>query len=550
MLESLSVRNYALIDELDIEFSSGLTVLTGETGSGKSIMLGALSLLLGARADKESVRAGASSAEITGVFHSASPQVAAWLSSHDVEAEDGELLVRRSIKATGRSSYSVNGVPVTRQDGEALGFLLVDISSQHSHQSLVKEDTQRKLLDSALPPGTFTRYSSCYSELKALEKQKRELEDLLSKAEEENDYMRFCLSELEKAGLKEGEEEEIRSRLSVINSSEFLHEHLEAALGELRSASSSLSEAQYSLAKASSKDDSITKYAEQLESLAIDADDLVLTVRDLLEGTEFSPEELEALNERLSVIQRMKRRFGGSVEEALRRQAEYKEKLALSEDSEAARASLDKRIALAEKKLREAGDELTKERKAAASRLEAAVTGNLQGLGMKAAVFTVSLAPLSEPGPDGFEQVQFLLASNKGEKRRPIGAIASGGELSRIMLAIKVSMNSTSDVETLLFDEIDAGLGGTTANAVASKLKLLSERDQVICITHLAQIASRASSHYMVYKEESGGRTYTHVTELRDEGRVEEIARLLSGETSKISIDHARELLEVQGSAG
>ena len=548
MLDTLTVRNYALIDELDIEFSPGLTVLTGETGSGKSIMLGALSLLLGARADKEAVRAGKAAAEITGTFHSSSPLVSAWLEEHEVEAEDGEILVRRLIKATGRSSYSVNGAAITRQQGEELGFLLVDISSQHAHQSLVKEDTQRRILDaSSGEPEALPAYMAAYKEHKALEKEQKELEEFLSKAEEENDYMRFCLSELEKADLKEGEEEEIRSRLSVINASEFLREHLEAAVEDLRTASSSLSGAQQSLSKASGKDKSLAEHLDTLESLSIDTEDMLLTVRDYLESIDFSPSELEALNERLSVIQRMKRRFGGSVEEALRRQEEYKEKLALTEDSEAARTTLKRKLEKSGKKLQETGEALTRSREKAAAKLEKEVTENLHGLGMPAAVFNVELSPLSSPGPDGMESVTFLIASNKGEKKSPMGSTASGGELSRIMLAIKVSLNSTSDVETLLFDEIDAGIGGATANAVASKLKLLSERDQVICISHLAQIASRASSHYLVYKEEEADRTYSHVVPLEGEERVKEIARLLSGETSSISIDHARKLLEVQG---
>ncbi|MBO8436999.1 MAG: DNA repair protein RecN [Spirochaetes bacterium] len=549
MLEQLSVRSYVLIDKLDIAFSDGFTILTGETGSGKSIMLGALSLLLGAKTDKETVRQGEKSAEISGVFTVlSSPQVTEWTERHGIEMEDGMLVIRRLIRVNGRSSYTVNGSPVTVKEGEELGHLLVDVSSQHSHQSLLKADVLRSMLDEF---GHLEKLSSEYHlQYRKVREREKNLEiarENIQKALEEADYMRFSLKELDEADLKEGEEEELKAELEIMNSAEFLKESLSSAVQEMRTASSSLSQALEIIRKASRKDQRLTAYTDRTENIGIEADDILLSLRDHLGAIDFSETEMEEKNARLMQLQRIRRRFGGSIEEAIRRRDSFRQKLEDADNSESLLESLSSALEKERAKLADMAEKLLSERKKAASSLEKGIEENLQKLGMPSAEFRIRLDRLNAPGPDGIESVAFLIAPNKGEKLSPIQDTASGGELSRIMLSIKVALRSGNDAPTMLFDEIDSGIGGAVANAVGEEMKALSQTEQVIAITHLPQIASRANAHYLVEKEEEDGRTVTRIRKVEGEERVKEIARLLSGETSGLSLEHARALLEVQG---
>lgn len=546
MLEHLSVRNYVLIDHLDIDFHSGFTVLTGETGSGKTIMLGALSLLLGAKADRNDVRLGENSAEITGLFSVSSKAVFDWADEHGIEIEDNEILIRRLIKATGKGAYTVNGSPVTVKEGEELGHMLVDVSSQHSHQSLLRNDVLRSILDkfSSLEKEKDS-YTESYKALRSIENEIKELEERVRRSREEADYMRFSLGELEKADLREGEEEELKKEVEIMGSSEFLKENLSAAISEMKSASASLGEALDAVRKASKKDDRLAAEADRTESIGIEADDIMLSLRGYFESIDYSESELEEKNSRLMVLQRIRRKYGGSIEEAIRRRDEYRLKLKESENSEEILESLRKKRNTAYEDAVGRAEKLLSERKRGALRLSHKIEEMLHLLGMKAAIFEIRTERTETLNPDGMDRISFLIAPNKGEKLSPIENTASGGELSRIMLALKVTVNASGDA-SMLFDEIDTGIGGTVANAVGEEMKKLAEREQVIAITHLAQIASRASSHYLVEKEEKNGRTMTRIRCVEGEERVKEIARLLSGETSDLSLEHARMLLKVQ----
>ena len=546
MLEHLSVRNYVLIDYLDIDFHSGFTVLTGETGSGKTIMLGALSLLLGAKADRNDVRLGENSAEITGLFSVSSKVVFDWADEHGIEIEDNEILIRRLIKATGKGAYTVNGSPVTVKEGEELGHMLVDVSSQHSHQSLLRNDVLRSILDkfSSLEKEKDS-YTESYKALRSIENEIKELEERVRRSREEADYMRFSLGELEKADLREGEEEELKKEVEIMGSSEFLKENLSAAISEMKSASASLGEALDAVRKASKKDDRLAAEADRTESIGIEADDIMLSLRGYFESIDYSESELEEKNSRLMVLQRIRRKYGGSIEEAIRRRDEYRLKLEESENSEEILESLRKKRNTAYEDAVGRAEKLLSERKRGALRLSHKIEEMLHLLGMKAAIFEIRTERTETLNPDGMDRISFLIAPNKGEKLSPIENTASGGELSRIMLALKVTVNASGDA-SMLFDEIDTGIGGTVANAVGEEIKKLAEREQVIAITHLAQIASRASSHYLVEKEEKNGRTMTRIRCVEGEERVKEIARLLSGETSDLSLEHARMLLKVQ----
>ena len=546
MLESLHVRNYVLIDKLDLDFSEGFSCITGETGSGKSIILGALSLLLGAKADKDAVRKGEKSAEISAVFTTESKDALAWLEEHAIEYDD-QILIRRIIKETGRSSYSVNSVMITRQEGEELGRLLVDLSGQHAYQALLKYENLRTFLDDASSSEKYLlSYSNTYSEYKKKQNELNELKDSVNKNAEEADYMRYCLNELENANLEEGEEENLKAEIQRISSSEFLSENISEACEELKSAISSLSQALAAVKKAERKDPILIDSSSEMESRLIESEDLLETLRDYKNSISYSEYELEEKNERLSVIQKVKRRFGGSVEEAIRKREEYREKLERCENSEELIAKLEKQIAKLYEELSKDSERLTEVRVKGAEKLEKKIESNLHLLGMKSAKLKIAVTESDDFTPYGKDRISFLIAANKGEKFSELENSSSGGELSRIMLALKVSMNKKGNVETMLFDEIDSGIGGVIANNVATLLKTLSENYQVFAITHLSQLAVKADHHYLVYKKEVEGRTLSRIKNIDGDERVKEIARLLSGETSEISLEHAKALLEVQ----
>ena len=545
MLESLHVRNYVLIDSLDLDFSDGFTVITGETGSGKSIILGALSLLLGQKADKEAVRKGSEMAEVSGTFSIGSGEVLSWCNDHEIEVEDNTLVLRRIIRSNGRSTYSVNGTALNRSEGEELGMLLVDVSSQHAHQSLMKNDVLRKVLDEASSSlEALDSYRASYKELMETEDKLKQTKELMEKSSEEADYMKYCLSELENADLKVGEEEELKEKLSLQASSEYIAENLSSAQDELKSAQSSLSEALSYIRKAEKKDPSLLQYSERLESQSIETEDIFESIRDYLSSMSFSETEIEMMNQRISLIQRMKRRFGGSVEAAIEQRENFREKLELISDSSDVISSLEKKMDKLSKEVEDKAQKLTSLRKKGATAFSKHIEEKLHRLGMEASVFTISVTPLSSPGPYGKDKIEYLISANKGEKTSLIQETSSGGELSRLMLAMKTSMEGSGSVDTMLFDEVDAGIGGRVATCVAKELRQLSQSKQVITITHLSQIASKADRHYKVYKYEENGRTISHIKLLDGEERVRELARILSGDESEISLEHARKMLE------
>ena len=547
MLESLHVRNYVLIDSLDLDFSDGFTVITGETGSGKSIILGALSLLLGQKADKEAVRKGSEMAEVSGTFSIGSSEVLSWCNDHEIEVEDNTLVLRRVIRSNGRSTYSVNGTALNRSEGEELGMLLVDVSSQHAHQSLMKNDVLRKVLDEASSSlEALDSYRASYKELMETEDKLKQTKELMERSSEEADYMKYCLSELENADLKVGEEEELKEKLSLQASSEYIAENLSSAQDELKSAQSSLSEALSYIRKAEKKDPSLLQYSERLESQSIETEDIFESIRDYLSSMSFSETEIEMMNQRISLIQRMKRRFGGSVEAAIEQRENFREKLELISDSSDVISSLEKKMDKLSKEVEDKAQKLTSLRKKGATAFSKHIEEKLHRLGMEASVFTISVTPLSSPGPYGKDKIEYLISANKGEKTSLIQETSSGGELSRLMLAMKTSMEGSGSVDTMLFDEVDAGIGGRVATCVAKELRQLSQSKQVITITHLSQIASKADRHYKVYKYEENGRTISHIKLLDGEERVRELARILSGDESEISLEHARKMLEAR----
>ena len=528
MLERLEVSNYVLIRSLVLDFTSGFAVLTGETGSGKSIILGALGLILGEKSKGDVVRQGEKEARIEALFsYRSGGSVEAYLKENGLEDEDGGLFIQRIVRSSGRSIMSVNGYSVTREQLETLGQMLVDVSSQHAHQSLLRPAIQLSLLDKAAHSAPLlASYRQAYDELMQARKEQQRLIEENAKASQEADYISFCLDEIEKAVLT-GELEEAQEALRGGND-----------LGAL----SLISRCLNAVVKASRADARLDVYRERIESASIELEDIASSLGEYLSSISFSEDELEEKSARLALLQRLKKKYGGSLEAVVSRRDEYRSALSTIENFEDLLAESGRRVEKAERELMRTGEALSAHRGSCARSLEKTIQGNLSSLGLKSAVFRIVITR-RQAEANGMDDVVFTLAANKGEKEGPVSQVASGGELSRIMLAIKSALTAEDEVETLLFDEIDSGLGGVVANSVAMELDKLSRSHQVIAITHLAQIAAKARTHYMVYKREEAGRTISSIGEISGEDRVDEIARLLSGEVSGISRQHAASLL-------
>ena len=545
MLESLKINNFVLIPSLDLELNEGMTVLTGETGSGKSIVLGALSLILGAKADKDEIRAGEEKAELEAVFRTDRKALLRLLEDKGIDAEDGQIIIRRQIRANGRSIYSVNGSGITLSEGQEIGRMLVDITSQNSSIGLMRKDNQRRMLDSSKDIlSSLADYSCSYEKLIALEKEKTLLEQRISRWEEDRAYMEYSLNELEGADLIAGEDDEIKEKLSIASSSEFIVEHLTDSKEALDEASRAFSQALSSLKKARSRDESLEDIVSRLESTSIETDDILYTVSEKLSSYSFDPYELEQLNSRLATLQRIRKKYGGSLDAAIARRDEIKSLLSSSADESMHLEQLEKKIEEQRAIVLEKADELHNKRIKRAEKLTRSITSTLKKLSMESAQFDIRIDRVALSGT-GYDQISFMIAPNKGEKMSAIEDAASGGELSRIMLAIKSNFLDSDDVDTLIFDEIDTGISGHAASNVSLVMKELAKSHQIIAITHLAQIASRADSHILVDKSEEKGRTVSHLRYISGDDKVREIARLLSGDESEISMRHAESLLEV-----
>lgn len=545
MLESLKINNFVLIPTINLDFYDGMTVLTGETGSGKSIVLGAISLILGSKADKDEIRAGESKAELEAVFRTDRKSLIALLDDKGIDSDDGRIIIRRQIRSNGRSFYSLNGVNLTIAEAQEIGRMLVDITGQNSALSLVRKDRQLALLDSSKEiAASLSSYEVSYEEYLSLVEERKASLERMRKVEEDRSYLEYCLDELDKAELMEGEDDEIKAKLEVASSSEYIVENLEAVKEGLDNASRSLSAALSALFKAKGKDESLDEYYQRMESSSIETDDLLQSISAQLSSYSFDPYELEDMNSRLATLQRIRKKYGGSIEAAIAKRDEIRLMLDEAEGEAISLDRLDKAIEKKRVECLEKAEALHMLRHKRAEKLGRDITSTLKKLSMESAEFRIELEKTSL-GAKGFDNVSFLIAPNRGERMSPVEDAASGGELSRIMLAIKSNFLDSDDVETLIFDEIDSGISGHAASNVASVMKELSKRHQIIAITHLAQIASKADNHILVHKSEEKGRTVSHLDYIEGEKKVAEIARLLSGDDSDISLRHARSLIEV-----
>ena len=579
MIEELSVRNFALVDSLTLSLDSGFTVLTGETGAGKSIIVGALSFLLGAKADTEVIRTGSEEASVSALVSvdEKKRDVAEWLKSRDIEAEDSRLVIRRTVKSSGRSSIYIQNLLVSRNDlAEFMGFLF-DLHGQHNHESLLRKETHRVYLD---------RFSGIEDEVRAFNlvftelAEKRKGLEVLDRSERDRDerleILNYAIEEITKAAPKKGEIKELEAETQRLGDFEKLSSHVNTAASALFDADDSfLSLARRiraELENAVSIDTSLLSIQKRLEDIYYEAEDLAGEFRNYMDRLSYDPGRLEAAEERLALLYKLKKKYrpsgGGSDEGAiLAYKAEAEAEVQALSGTEENRDKLKSEISRLEKDLAARAQALSAKRIEGAKRLGTGITDILSRLGMLKAVFSAQVFPKTREapankeaglvcGPWGADNVEFLFSANIGEPLKELARIASGGELSRVMLAIKTilcgvnrDVNYQADAETLVFDEIDTGIGGEVAISVGEYLARIGKRKQIFCVTHLASIAARAENHFLIQKKVVAGsgndteRTVTDVSLLNANDRRREIARMLAGDSGDIALAHADELL-------
>ena len=548
MLTELHIENIAVIERADIEFGAGLNVLTGETGAGKSIVIDSLQAVLGARVSRDLVRTGAEKAGVSAWF-TYGKVTDDWFHEKDLDAQsvgwynhedddDYGILIRRRISAEGKSSATINGEYVTAGELRSLGALLLDIHGQNDGRQLMDETRHREYLDSFAGLGgqiaaygeIYFRYRSVLSELERLNIDESEKLRLA-------DAYRYRVEELSSAGLRAGEVEELTARRDLLRNAGRLTEALEAAYvalyGDEGSASVLAGEAEEQVRRASGWAPELESAADDIEGARLTLEDAAERIRDLLESLDFSPREYDELETRLAQLHGLEKKYGTDEAGLISALEESRRGLEEIEYADERRAKLSAELDKCEKAAYNAAKELSEKRKAAARELQSRIQDGLRELSMPSVRFVAEITPKAgSPGFDetGCDEVRFLMSANAGEEPGRISKIASGGELARIMLVMKDVLSERDAVGTLVFDEIDEGVSGIAAQRVAEKLARLSRRKQVICVTHLPQIAAMADTHFHIEKRERDGRTYTAVTPLDRAGRIQEIARLHGGD--------------------
>ncbi len=550
MLNLLHIENIAVIEKADVEFTPGLNVMTGETGAGKSIVIDALTAVTGGRLSKDVVRAGAKSAVVTAVFDDVFTDE--WYEESGIERDDdGQIFVTRKITSEGKNSCRINGTPVSVVQLRQLCGGLVDIHGQNDGRKLLDEAFHLKYLDGFAGDGAaLADYAAAYGEFKDAENELERLTLDESEMERKIDMLKFQIEELERAAIVPGEQAEKELRRDLLKNASKLTDEVDEAYAALyggnglEGAAALVDIAARAVRSASRYAEDLEKIAEALTEAGYSIQDAAEELRDFKYSLDFSPQELDELEDRLSVIKRMCRKYGPSEEDVAAFYERARRELEDMEFSDERREKLTVELErLRDTAVKKAG-KLTQLREKAAGELERRIASELSDLNMRGVKFRVAMEKLDAPGKNGMDGVTFLMSANAGEEPGRISKIASGGELSRIMLAMK-NVLAEKDGETMVFDEIDTGVSGIAAQRVGEKLAGLSRQRQVLCVTHLPQIAAMADTQFAIEKNEAGGRTYTTVTHLDMEGRVRELARLTGGENiTETTLSSAREQLQ------
>jgi DNA repair protein RecN (Recombination protein N) len=549
VLTLLRIRNLALVEDLEWELKPGFTAITGETGAGKSIIIGALQLLLGERTDRSLIRTGAEMCTVEAVFEgkeleALNPQ----LSEAGMELGEGELILKRTFSSAGANRQFINGSPATLAVLKNLGDDLVDLHGPHDHQSLLSPDRQLALLDGyAHAEETVRQFGERFGRLQSLRAEHAALSTAESAREQEIDLLRHQVNEITSANLSASEEEEIASRYKLAANSKRLIELASSITRRLSDADDAilpqLTETQRLLRDLEKIDPGTGTLADAHAASIVELSEIARTLGQYAEDLDLDPAQLAALEERVSLFETLKRKYGGSLAEVISFGERAAERMRKIEGRDAELERLSKEIESARAEVERAGHALHKLRAKAAPKLSENIRANLRDLGFRQSEFEAQLTGLDEARPSGFDAVELIFSPNPGEPMKPLRTIASSGEISRLMLAIKSSLAAQDAIPLLVFDEIDANVGGEIANSVGAKMRKLATDHQVLCITHLPQVAAAAATHFVVTKEVVRGRTHSRLSEVAGKARQEEIARMLGGKTDS-ALKHAATLLK------
>ena len=537
VLTLLRIKNLALVEDLEWQIEPGFIAVTGETGAGKSIIIGALQLLLGERADKSLIRTGADLCMVEAVYSGPDLQkLNPQLVEAGIEPCESDLILKRTLSSTGTNRQFINGSPTTLSILKNLGDELVDLHGPHDHQSLLSPEKQLGLLDS------FTRaqkqleeYRHSYQQLQTLFAKHAALNTAETAREQEMDILRHQIVEIKSANLVAGEEEEIEKRYKLGSNSKRLIELASAIANKLSEADESilsqLAETQRLLRELEKIDSSIAQFSSAHAASVVELSEIARALSSYAEKLDLDPEQLAALEQRVSLFETLKRKYGGSIAEVIVFGECASERMRKIEGRDMELERLEKEIEGVRAKMNRAGEALRKLRVKAAPKLSENIRDNLRDLGFRQSEFEARFSALDEPRPNGFDSIELLFSPNPGEPLKPLRAVASSGEISRLMLAIKSALAAQDAIPLLVFDEIDTNVGGEIAHAVGAKMQTLGHDHQVICITHLPQVAATASSHFVVTKDVSRGRTFSTLREVSGKARQEEIARMLGGKS-------------------
>ena len=551
MLQSLFIRNFVLIDELHIRFDEGFSVVTGETGAGKSIILGALGLVLGQRADSKSIQSGADKCVVEAVFDVSAYQLEDFFRSHDLEYDAKNCILRRELMSSGKSRAFINDTPAPLSVVKALGDRLIDVHSQHQNLLLADTQFQMNVVDiMAKTESLLVAYRREYDRYQSVVRQLEELEALAAKSRQDEDYLRFQVEELRAAQLTAGEQEELEAELETLSHTEeiksALYKVTDNLIGEERGVVQQLKEALHDVEALEAYFPKVKDFADRLRSAWTDMADLASETDVLKEDVEFDPNRLEWVNERLNTIYSLQQKHRvPSVEELLAIQQQLTTQLSAIDLFDEQMETLTKQRETIYEALMVQAGALTARRHEAATEIEQQLVDRMVLLGIPNTRFEIELSPKEKPSADGMDEVRFLFSANKNEALKPVAQTASGGEISRLMLCIKAMIAGFAALPAIIFDEIDTGVSGEIADKMADIMQDLGQKMQVITITHLPQIAAKGRAHYFVYKEDTAERTLTRIRRLTTGERVNEVARMLSGASlTDAAVANARALLQ------
>lgn len=563
MLEEIRIKHFAIIEQLEVAFHPGLNVLTGETGAGKSIIIGALNLVVGGRADTDSIRTGQDTATVEAVFKIDDSETLAWAQDQGIEPEEGRMIIRRVLSQKDKNRVFLNGISVTVSQLTELGRQLVDIHGQHDHQSLFHSETHVELLDRF---GGLEKsrndFDQAYSLHQGLAGKLRQIEKNQSDRLQRQDLLKFQIGEIDSADLQPDEEEELSSEKNKLRHAETLHSAMDHALNALSDTPGSvlevLGQIRRDLGPLPEIDPQLSSLDERSNNAFFETEALAEEIRDYMKSIEFNPGRLEEIEDRLAEINGLKRKYGVDIPSILEYRNTIGEELDSLSLSEEQVGELKNELKQAESVLTKKACKLAEDREQAAATLKKGAEKELKDLEMKNVVFEVRFDYPSDPSsfvkfrkesvrltPTGLGLLEFMFSPNPGETPKPLAKIASGGEISRVMLALKSILQKQSRVPVMVFDEVDAGISGKVAEKVGAKLKKISKDRQVFCITHLPQIAGLGGTHFRVHKTVADKRTQSTIQELDYDQRVEEIARMSGGEKiTKATLEHAKEMIK------